>query len=318
MPPSSQAHRNEHQAGHTLGPHVVGQRVVVRRVVPGETGPSGGPAMTDVLGTCLRWSDDECVVQPETGEPVTIPLALVVSGKPVPPRPSVRHRVDAREAEGHALAMWPHVETEALGDWVMRTDPAPVGRLLKRANSCLAIGDPGVSLDDAAARVRAFYADRDRDALAQVEAGSEVDTHLDVAGWTEVEGGASYFQVASLARALRACGGREPAEAAELVELEDGPRVELRLVRSGEVVAGGRAALDGDWLGVHALGMEPRLRRRGLATAMMARLLDWGGAQGATTTWLHVEVDNEPALALYAGMGFRTHHRLRYLRAAGR
>ena len=76
-----------HSEAHRLGPHVVGQRVVVRRVVPGETGPSGGPAMTDVLGVCLRWSDGECVVQPETGPAVTIPLRLIVSGKPVPPRP---------------------------------------------------------------------------------------------------------------------------------------------------------------------------------------------------------------------------------------
>ena len=41
---------------HGLGPHVVGQRVVVRRVVRGETGPSGGPAMTDVLGICTSWA----------------------------------------------------------------------------------------------------------------------------------------------------------------------------------------------------------------------------------------------------------------------
>ncbi len=293
----------------------MGQRVVVRRVLPGEVGPSGGPAMTDVLGTCVRWGDGECVVQPESGPPVVIALSLVVSGKPVPPRPSVRHRVSPREAEGHSLALWPHVETESLGEWVLRSDPAPVGRLLKRANSCLAIGDPGVPTDVAVERLLAFYAARGREPLAQVEPGSDVDEHLDGAGWEEVAGGASYFQVASLARALRACGDRDPAEAADLVELEDGPRLELRLVRSGEVVAGGRAALDGDWLGVHALQLEPWLRRRGLATAMMARMLDWGGAQGATTAWLHVESDNAPALSLYEGMGFRTHHRLRYLRA---
>jgi hypothetical protein len=78
-----------HESG-SLGPHVVGHRVVVRRLVPGETGPSGGPAMTDVLGICLSWSDTECVVAPESGDPVTIPLALIVSGKPVPPRPPRR------------------------------------------------------------------------------------------------------------------------------------------------------------------------------------------------------------------------------------
>ena len=84
MPDSSRAHR--------LGPHVVGTRVVVRRLLPAETGPSGGPAMTDVLGVCLRWSDGECVVQPESGPAVTIPLRLIVAGRPIPPPPPRRDR----------------------------------------------------------------------------------------------------------------------------------------------------------------------------------------------------------------------------------
>ncbi|HEU5456401.1 MAG TPA: hypothetical protein VFU85_12020, partial [Nocardioides sp.] len=78
---------------HRLGPHVVGQRVVVRRLLRGETGPSGGPAMTDLLGVCTAWGEGRCVIRPESGEPVEIALADIVSGKPVPPRPSVRHRV---------------------------------------------------------------------------------------------------------------------------------------------------------------------------------------------------------------------------------
>ena len=86
---------SRHVGNHLLGPHVVGQRVVVRRVLRGETGPSGGPAMTDVLGVCTAWGDGRCVVAPETGPPVEIAIADIVSGKPVPPRPSVRHRVSA-------------------------------------------------------------------------------------------------------------------------------------------------------------------------------------------------------------------------------
>ena len=135
---------------HGLGPHVVGQRVVVRRLVRGETGPSGGPAMTDVLGVCTAWRDGVCTVQPDSGPSVDIPVADIVTGKPVPPRASVRQRVPAREAERHSLPMWPLVERVPLGEWELRTDPAPVGRLLKRANSCLAFGDPGVPLPAAA------------------------------------------------------------------------------------------------------------------------------------------------------------------------
>ena len=170
MSPSSEAHG--------LGPHVVGQRVVVRRLLRGETGPSGGPAMTDLLGVCTAWGDGACVVEPESGAPVRIAWADIVSGKPVPPRPSVRQRVSARDAELHTHALWPRVRTEALGDWLLRTDPAPPGRLLKRANSCLAMGDPGVDLDAATRAVREFYAARGRPAIVQVERGSSVDAAL--------------------------------------------------------------------------------------------------------------------------------------------
>jgi ribosomal protein S18 acetylase RimI-like enzyme len=59
--------------------------------------------------------------------------------------------------------------------------------------------------------------------------------------------------------------------------------------------------------------VAPAHRRHGLATAIVAELLDWGASLGATTAWLHVEVDNAPGLALYEGLGFRGHHSCRYL-----
>jgi len=301
VPPSPEAHR--------LGPHVVGSRVVVRRVLPGETGPSGGPAMTDVLGVCTAWGEGRCVIAPEDGEPVEIRLSDIVSGKPVPPRPSVRHRVSARAAEEHTQGLWRHLETEPLGEWVLRTYPSPSERLIKRANSCLAMGDPGVGLDEALERVRAFYGDRDRPVLAQVEHGSEVDEALTRAGWRPVPGGDAHFLIASLARALRvARSGNRPGSEARVVE--DGDRV---LVELGGGAAVGRASLDGDWLGLHALAVDESERRRGLGTAVVAELLDWGGERGATTAWLHVEVDNEAGLALYEGLGFTRHHTCRYL-----
>jgi ribosomal protein S18 acetylase RimI-like enzyme len=283
---------------------VVGQRVVVRRVLPGETGPSGGPAMTDLLGVCTAWGEGRCVIAPEQGDPVEIRLADIVSGKPVPPRPSVRHRVGVRDAEQHTVDLWPHLETEPLGEWVLRSDPAPVGRLLKRANSCLAVGDPGTDLGTATARVRAFYEQRDRRVLAQVELGSEVDGFLAAAGWVPVPGGDAHFLMASLSRAVRTAG---PAPDELLLE-DDG-----REATAGLEGATGRAVLDGDWLGLHGLVVPEQQRRRGLGTSVVAGLLEWGAERGASTAWLHVEVDNDAALALYEGLGFRAHHTCRYL-----
>ncbi len=69
---------------------LVGQRVVVRRLLPGERGATGGPAMTDLLGTLESWGEEEIRVRADDGESVSIPKALIVSGKAVPPRPPRR------------------------------------------------------------------------------------------------------------------------------------------------------------------------------------------------------------------------------------
>jgi ribosomal protein S18 acetylase RimI-like enzyme len=264
--------------------------------------------MTDVLGVCTSWRDGVCTVRPETGAAVEIPLADIVTGKPVPPRASARQRVSARDAERHSLPLWPFVERVPLGDWELRTDPAPVGWLLKRANSCLAFGDPGMPLAEAADVVGDFYDARGRDALVQVELGSEPDSALAALGWTAVPGGDAHFMVTSLAMAIRSAG-RDSDVALE----EEGPRVRVVRVVDGREIGSGRGALDGDWLGLHALWVEPEHRGERHATAMMAALLEWGAERGATTVWLHVETDNEPALALYGGLGFRIHHTNRYL-----
>jgi GNAT superfamily N-acetyltransferase len=266
--------------------------------------------MTDVLGLCTSWADGICVVRPEIGPEVAIAVSDIVSGKPVPPRASVRQRISARDAEGHSQPMWPDVERVALGEWELRTDPAPVGRLLKRANSCLAMGAAGMPVSQAADRIRSFYAVRGRDALAQVELGSTIESELSALGWESVPGGDTQFLVSSLAMAVRVAVGDDDVDL-----VEDGPRAHVVRRVDGQEIGSGRAAVDGDWLGVHSLVVDPEHRRLGHGVAMVAALLEFGAERGATTVWLHVETDNQPALAMYGGLGFRVHHTCRYLTA---
>ncbi len=319
IPTVTDAHGPRDPGRHLLGPHVVGQRVVVRRLLRGETGPTGGPAMTDLLGVCLAWGDGVCVVQPEAGGPVTIPLADLVSGKPVPPRPSVRHRVSTRDAELHTASLWASVETEPLGEWVLRTDPAPVGRLRRRANSCLAMGDAGRPFPEAAAAVVDFYAARDRPVWVQVEADGDLDRAFVDAGWVPTDPpGDAELRLASIAavrRRLRAAGHGAAGADGEWHVATDGPRATVTVGGGGggEEWARGQAALDGDWLGVHAIEVAASYRRRGLGTAVLAALLERGAEQGALTVWLHVETDNIPALAWYDALGLAPHHTCRYL-----
>ena len=283
-----------------LGPHVVGQRVVVRRLLRGETGPSGGPAMTDLLGVCTAWDDDRCLVQPETGPPVEIALGDIVSGKPVPPRPSVRHRVSPREAQRRAFALFDDLETTPVGDWVLRRSP---GHAARRANSVLAFGPSGVA--DDVATVVDFY---DRP-VAAVLPGSAENAVFDDLGWGPESGEAdTVFMLGSVAQVRRTTGRSAWADE---IRVEVGPGG-LATARMGEVASGVAAYAD-DWVGFRSIEVEPGRRRAGLGRAVMAALLEWGAEQGATTAYLQVLGDNEPALALYRSLGFAEHHRYRYL-----
>ena len=303
MPDPSEPRTDETRPGsHTLGPHLVGQRIVVRHLLP------DGRA-SDVLGTCTSWGADSLTIDrdgpPDRAGPVVIALSDVVTGKPVPPHASVRARVTAREVELHSFADWPEVVREPLGEWVVRSSPPIGGRLLKRGNSALAMGDPGMPLAEASDLVRSTYAALERTPLAQVERDGEVEQGLRDLGWEPFGVGDSATMLASLAQVVRLL-----PEPPETVTEEAPTRLTVSLP---DGTARGGASLDGDWLCVHSLAVDPDHRRRGRARQVLAELLDWGASRGARTAWLHVESDNAPALALYEGLGFRTHHLNRYL-----
>lgn len=336
------------QPGHSppgLGPHCVGTRVVLRRVVGG-TGPSGGPAMTDLLGVMLAWGPESTTLQPEDGPPVEVPLSAIVSGKPVPPRPSVLARVGAEEAERRAVGGWPPVESRPLGAWVLRA----AGGYSARANSVLAVGDPGLPVDEALAEVTAFYAARGLPAWAQVVVDSPEHEALEAAGWVRARPGEddTRFEVASLAsvaRALRTTAAGAGAPAARAADVRVVPRVsegwlahDPRAVAAGDaartvlegpaevgfaeatgsdgaVVATGRVSHHDDWAGITDVWVSPAHRRQGLGLAVLDALVGWAGERGARVLYLQVRGDNPVALALYARLGFRTHHAYRYLTA---
>jgi ribosomal protein S18 acetylase RimI-like enzyme len=285
-------------------------------VVPGETGPSGGPALTDVLGTLISWDDTTCVVAPESRPAVTIPIDQIVTGKPVPPRASVRQRVSVRDAEIRALPVWTGATGQPLGEWVLRLVEGERGRRSRRANSCLAIGDPALPISDASATIRDFYASRGRDSLAQVEAGSEIEAALTDLGWVAQPPTEAPYLVGSLVMALRAARADDGAAARADSGVEvtvDGTRILATTVADGAGRA--RADLNGDWLGVHGLWVDEELRRQGLGLRLMAALLEAGAELGASTLWLEVDRDNTAAWMLYAGLGLREHHLCRYLAA---
>jgi ribosomal protein S18 acetylase RimI-like enzyme len=297
-----------------LGPHVVGHRVVVRRVLRGETGPSGGPALTDVLGVCTAWGDGVCVVQPDGDEPreaVTIAIADIVSGKPVPPRSSTRHRVTPREAQLRGLALWADLETTPLGDWLLRRSTTSTAR---RANSVLAMGPSGV--EGGYDSVVGFYESHGQRPIAAVLPDSAEDALFRSHGWVlESHDHDTVFELAGVAAARRSLHGVSLPDLDVVIEGDDHLVTARVATEDGRVLASGVAAYADDWVGFRTIEVDPAERGRRLGLVVMDALLEWGAERGATTAYLQVLGDNTRAFALYDGLGFTVHHRYRYLAA---
>ncbi|GAB3255244.1 GNAT family N-acetyltransferase [Nocardioides dilutus] len=275
--------------------------------------------MTDVLGTCVSWGDGVCVVQPDASpdlEPVHIPIADIVSGKPVPPRPSPRLRVEPQDAQVRALALWPDLETRALGAWLLRRSTESTAR---RANSVLAMRPSGVAGDYEA--VVAFYEGVGQRPIAAVLPDSAEDAMFRSHGWVlESHDADTVFEMTGVAQARRTLPRALPGGVEVSLEGDEHLVTARARTEDGRVVASGVAALSSrhgsdDWVGFRGIEVDPAERGRGLGLLVMAELLEWGAERGATTAYLQVLGDNTRAHALYDGLGFVPHHRYRYLAA---
>jgi ribosomal protein S18 acetylase RimI-like enzyme len=89
-------------------------------------------------------------------------------------------------------------------------------------------------------------------------------------------------------------------------------RFAVALDEHGTVAACGLGVLEGEWVGLYDIVTRPDARRRGHAARVVRSLLGWAGDNGASRAYLQVMIDNGPALALYAGLGFRQTYQYAY------
>jgi ribosomal protein S18 acetylase RimI-like enzyme len=80
----------------------------------------------------------------------------------------------------------------------------------------------------------------------------------------------------------------------------------------GETIAVARVAAAGGWAGFTAVEVSPQHRRRGLASAITARLAAHAAARAPEGLYLQVEDTNEAGRALYYRTGFTDHHSYHY------
>ncbi|PRH78311.1 GNAT family N-acetyltransferase [Streptomyces solincola] len=310
----------------------LGKRVSVRRLDDPGDGTGG---FTDTVGVLTSWDEGVLTITRRTGESVRIAESSLVAGKVVPPAPARRRGPAAgwEELTRVAAGAWPPVESAALGAWTLRA----AGGFTRRANSALALGDPGLPLDGALDAVRSWYAARGLPAYVQLATGAEDSQEarclaLERRGWTrEVTAGVWTGALARVADAdapdadlvhlgrvvddgwlARYQRSREPGPEVRRV-LAGGPSVWFAAVpgdgaSGGAPAAIGRCVVDGRWAGFMAVEVAPEQRRRGLATAVMAALARRALDEGASAAWLQVEADNQAAQALYGRLGFAVHH----------
>ncbi|MFE5025242.1 GNAT family N-acetyltransferase [Streptomyces sp. NPDC056656] len=312
----------------------VGKRVSVRRLT--EVG-SPGAKFTDTVGVLTSWNDGVLLITKRGGEQVRIPESSLVAGKVVPAAPARRRGPAAsyEELARAAARAWQPVESERLGGWELRA----AGGFTRRANSVLPLGDPGLPLDEALTRVRAWYERRGLPAYIQTATGAEgtqelLCAELEARGWVrEVSAEMWVGGLAPVADGVdlgdRVGLTREPGEAwlgryqrkgaseVALKVLTTGPSVWFATVPGdgGEPDAIGRCVVDGRWAGFAAVEVAPSRRREGLASAVMTALARRALEEGASAAWLQVEADNEGARALYGRLGFAAHHAYHHYRA---
>ncbi|MET9950958.1 GNAT family N-acetyltransferase [Streptomyces sp. NPDC006339] len=312
----------------------VGKRVSVRYVT--DSGAAGG-RFTDAVGVLTSWDKGVLLITRRTGEVVRIAESALAAGKVVPAAPARRRGPSAgfTELARVAARAWQPMESETLGEWTLR---AAAG-FTRRANSVLPLGDAGLPLDAALERVRDWYAARGLPAYIQTATGAEgaqelLSADLERRGW--VREASAELRIASLAPVGDLDADVDAVRLSRSVDDdwmrryqrfgEPGPHV-LKVLGSGPSVwfasvpgtedipaAIGRCVVDGRWAGFLAVEVDPGLRRRGLATAVMTALARRALDEGASAAWLQVESDNDGARALYDGMGFTVHHHYHHYR----
>ena len=307
-----------------------GERWVVRFQLP------DGSA-TDVVGWIEALSPTSVRLVTAVATVTVIERSVIIAARRGPAAASGPHprRISAEHVQRHALHGW-LAWREPLGEWTLRS----AGGFTRRANSCHAVGDPGMSIQQAAEQIIDFAVIHDIPPLAQVIEGSSEERALRRLGWVSTDKPKAVL-TSRLADFLE---GRPAESAAKITETlqpsweeayqrsrpNSADRDIVRMILKGnpprafaavtdqgpELVAIARGHQNDNWLGVASIWTHSDHRRRGLATVMIAALGHWAARQGARYAYLQVATVNEPAIAAYRRLGFVPHHSYLYLAPA--
>ena len=240
-----------------------------------------------------------------------------------------------RQFEAAGFRAWPAASVTYDGAWAVRLTASHPAKRLNSINPL----DPGddahveVRLARASARFRAYG--RPLTVRVTPLTPASLSAHCDREGWSRL--GASLVMAADISAipldeaidqlplrdmaryvdAAIAAGAIGPDQRAGLSEIVGAiePAKGLFVREVDNTVATSLVCVqDGMLAGLFEVATQPQFRRYGFARSTLLSALKWAAQRGATKAWLQVEEANEPALTLYAQLGFCPVYRYDYRR----
>ncbi|HEX4252419.1 MAG TPA: GNAT family N-acetyltransferase [Pseudonocardia sp.] len=194
---------------------LVGRRVALRHRLPEV---EGRPMLTDAVGELVDDGPAAVLVHTRRGV-VRVARAAVVAVREIPP-PMPRRPSWAAVARLERICSdaWPAVLVRPLGQWRLRAADGFTGR----ANSALAVGDPGLAMPAALDRVCGFAAEHGLLPRVQVAIGSPWHRAILANGWTRDDAHPAGADVAVLVTELPLGTGQSDSDRAPLGQPDTG------------------------------------------------------------------------------------------------
>lgn len=266
-------------------------------------------ALSDVVGHLIAANEEWMVVLPEDRPEIWVPRSEVESVRKVPER-VVLPASDADALERAFDRTWPGLRRARLGGWILRAGRGATGR----ANSALAVGEPGMTFFDAIAAVESWYG---APAKLQAVVGGRQSKEATAAGFAPQKPTIVMVRDVASSTSVGYHSSPEPDDTwigiarmgeASLAELTAAPASYLRIGQT----AIGRVAVADRWAVLSCIEVPAAARGRGHGRAMLNAMLVEAARLGARHVGLQVEENNAVALGLYASEGFTEHHRYAY------
>ena len=230
-----------------------------------------------------------------------------------------------RVVEELAMNAWPSLQTMLYDGWVLRFADG----YTKRANSVHPLYSSSLDVEEKVKACEEIYQGEGLDVVFKMTASAQpdnLDQSLAAKGYkadsrtsvqvSELDGlDKAPAQTALLTEDLHEwlpaycklsnIGGRRELTLEQLLH-NVVPILYLASIRhQGQVVACGMGVLQERFVGLFDIVTDANFRRQGFGKQLVLNILAWGKRNGAQTAYLQVMLNNEPALRLYSGLGFK-------------